>query len=92
LEVELDKGEAEALVQGQEKRAKYFVGDERRAREISKGTAWPPWGQSDCWRDSTSRDKPPTRRLWFVGYVANWSFASQNRSSRRPLRWRPSRF
>jgi hypothetical protein len=39
LEVELDKGEAEALVQGQEKRAKYFVGDERRAREISKGTA-----------------------------------------------------
>lgn len=34
LKAELDEGEAEALVQAQEKNASYFIGDERRAREI----------------------------------------------------------
>jgi uncharacterized protein len=37
LKAELDDGEAEALIQAQEKHARYFVGDERRAREIGKG-------------------------------------------------------
>ncbi len=35
LRVELDKGEAEALIQAQEKQAPYFIGDERRARTIA---------------------------------------------------------
>lgn len=34
---ELDEGEAEALVQAQERNARYFIGDEKRAREISGG-------------------------------------------------------
>ncbi len=34
LRAELDEGEAEALVQAQEKNATYFIGDEKRAREI----------------------------------------------------------
>lgn len=37
LRVELDEGEAEALVQAQERSAMYFIGDERRAREIAEG-------------------------------------------------------
>ena len=37
LKAELDEGEAEALTQAQEKNARYFLGDERRAREISRG-------------------------------------------------------
>lgn len=36
LRTELDEGEAEALVQAQERNARYFIGDERRAREISE--------------------------------------------------------
>lgn len=32
LQPELDKGEAEALIQAQEKQAPYFIGDEKRAR------------------------------------------------------------
>ena len=35
LEAELDKGEAEALIQAQERQALYFIGDERRARMIA---------------------------------------------------------
>jgi predicted nucleic acid-binding protein len=35
LRAELDKGEAEALIQAQEKQALYFIGDERRARMIA---------------------------------------------------------
>jgi predicted nucleic acid-binding protein len=35
LQVELHKGEAEALIQAQEKQALYFIGDERRARMIA---------------------------------------------------------
>jgi predicted nucleic acid-binding protein len=35
LRAELDRGEAEALVQAQEKDALYFIGDERRARTIA---------------------------------------------------------
>jgi predicted nucleic acid-binding protein len=35
LQAELDRGEAEALIQAQEKQALYFIGDERRARMIA---------------------------------------------------------
>jgi predicted nucleic acid-binding protein len=35
LRAELDRGEAEALIQAQEKQARYFIGDERRARKIA---------------------------------------------------------
>lgn len=35
LRAELDSGEAEAIVQAQEKEADYFIGDERRARETA---------------------------------------------------------
>ena len=35
LQAELHKGEAEALIQAQEKQALYFIGDERRARTIA---------------------------------------------------------
>ncbi|HXP84729.1 MAG TPA: hypothetical protein VN841_08425 [Bryobacteraceae bacterium] len=35
LQAELHKGEAEALIQAQEKQAVYFIGDERRARTIA---------------------------------------------------------
>jgi uncharacterized protein len=35
LQTELHKGEAEALIQAQEKGAPYFIGDERRARMIA---------------------------------------------------------
>lgn len=37
LRIELDEGEAEALVQAQEKNAAYFIGDDKRAREIGEG-------------------------------------------------------
>jgi predicted nucleic acid-binding protein len=36
LQPELDKGEAEALIQAQEKQAPYFIGDEKRARAIAE--------------------------------------------------------
>jgi len=36
LMAELHEGEAEALVQAQERNATYFIGDERRAREIGE--------------------------------------------------------
>ena len=35
LQDQLHKGEAEALIQAQEKQAPYFIGDERRARTIA---------------------------------------------------------
>ncbi|MGD0868112.1 MAG: hypothetical protein ABSB88_01070 [Bryobacteraceae bacterium] len=35
LQAELHKGEAEALIQAQEREATYFIGDERRARMIA---------------------------------------------------------
>jgi predicted nucleic acid-binding protein len=35
LRAELDRGEAEALIQAQEKQALYFIGDEKRARTIA---------------------------------------------------------
>jgi predicted nucleic acid-binding protein len=35
LRAELDEGEAEALIQAQEQRALFFIGDERRARQIA---------------------------------------------------------
>lgn len=40
----IDEGEAEGLVQGQEKAARYFIGDEQRAREISEGYGLTPVG------------------------------------------------
>jgi len=36
LMAEIHEGEAEALVQAQERNATYFIGDEKRAREIGK--------------------------------------------------------
>lgn len=36
LTVESDQGEAEALVQAQERDAAYFIGDEKRARQIGE--------------------------------------------------------
>jgi predicted nucleic acid-binding protein len=36
LQPELHKGEAEALIQAQEKQAPYFIGDEKRARTIAE--------------------------------------------------------
>lgn len=36
LQDQLHKGEAEALIQAQEKQAPYFIGDERRARTIAE--------------------------------------------------------
>jgi len=44
LRVELGEGEAEALIQAQEKKAVYFIGDEKRAREIGAGMGLRPVG------------------------------------------------
>jgi len=44
LQTELHAGEAEALVQAQEKNARYFIGDERRAREIGETLGLKPVG------------------------------------------------
>ena len=41
---ELHEGEAEALVQAQERQAAFFIGDERRAREISQLMGIKPLG------------------------------------------------
>lgn len=44
LQAELHKGEAEALIQAQEKQALYFVGDDRRARTIATRMGRTPVG------------------------------------------------
>ena len=44
LQTELHEGEAEALVQAQEKNARYFIGDERRARAIGETLGLKPVG------------------------------------------------
>jgi predicted nucleic acid-binding protein len=44
LQTELDEGEAEGLVQAQERNAHYFIADESRAREISEGYGLRPVG------------------------------------------------
>jgi predicted nucleic acid-binding protein len=44
LRAELDAGEAEALIQGQEKQARFFIGDDRRAREIAEKMGRTPVG------------------------------------------------
>lgn len=44
LQAELHRGEAEALIQAQEKQALYFVGDERRARGIAVRMGTKPVG------------------------------------------------
>jgi predicted nucleic acid-binding protein len=44
LRAELGQGEAEALVQAQEKNATYFIGDEKRAREIGTNQGLIPVG------------------------------------------------
>jgi len=36
LRVDVDEGEAEALIQAQERHAAFFIGDEKRAREIGE--------------------------------------------------------
>ena len=44
LRAELDAGEAEALIQGQEKQARFFIGDDKRAREIAENMGRKPVG------------------------------------------------
>lgn len=44
LEAELDPGEAEGLIQAQEKQARYFIGDDKRARDTSVGYGLTPVG------------------------------------------------
>jgi uncharacterized protein len=44
LTVELNAGEAEALVQAQERNATFFIGDDKRAREIGEGHGLKPVG------------------------------------------------
>jgi uncharacterized protein len=44
LKAELDDGEAEALIQAQERGARYFIGDEKRARQISEWLGLKPVG------------------------------------------------
>lgn len=44
LRTELDRGEAEALIQAREKQAIYFIGDERRARRIAARMGRSPVG------------------------------------------------
>lgn len=44
LRAELDAGEAEALIQGREKSAVAFIGDEKRAREIGSNLGLKPVG------------------------------------------------
>ncbi len=44
LEVELDPGESEGLIQAQERQARYFIGDDKRARETSVGYGLTPVG------------------------------------------------
>lgn len=44
LQAELHKGEAEALIQAQEKQALYFIGDEKRARTIAERMGKKPVG------------------------------------------------
>lgn len=41
---ELDEGEAEALIQGQERAAQFFIGDENRARVIGRNMGLKPVG------------------------------------------------
>jgi predicted nucleic acid-binding protein len=41
---ELDEGEAEALIQAEENDAEFFIGDEKRAREIGKNKGLKPLG------------------------------------------------
>jgi predicted nucleic acid-binding protein len=41
---ELHEGEAEALIQGQERQALFFIGDEKRAREIAERMGRKPVG------------------------------------------------
>lgn len=44
LRDEIDEGEAEALIQAQENAAPFFIGDEKRAREISENMGIVPVG------------------------------------------------
>jgi len=44
LRNELDEGESEAIIQGQEKQARFFIGDDKRAREIAERMGRQPVG------------------------------------------------
>jgi predicted nucleic acid-binding protein len=44
LQAELHEGEAEALIQAQEKQARFFIGDEERARAIAERMGTKPIG------------------------------------------------
>jgi predicted nucleic acid-binding protein len=44
LQAELDLGEAEAVIQAQENGASFFIGDEKRAREVARNMGRKPIG------------------------------------------------
>ena len=44
LQAELDLGEAEAVIQAQEQDASFFIGDEKRAREVARNMGQKPIG------------------------------------------------
>ena len=44
LQADLDRGESEAIIQAQEKRAQYFIGDEIRARKTAARMGQKPIG------------------------------------------------
>lgn len=44
LRIDIDEGEAEALVQAQERDASFFIGDEKKARDISERQGLKPVG------------------------------------------------
>ena len=44
LQAELGEGEAEGLIQGQERQPQYFIGDDKRARDIAEAMGAKPIG------------------------------------------------
>jgi len=63
LRAELDEGEAEALVQAEERAALFFIGDEKRAREISEGMGLKPVGTLRILARLSSEDLAPELRF-----------------------------
>jgi len=59
LRAELDEGEAEALIRAKEKTARFFIADEKRAREISEGTGLKPVGTLRILARLSSEDLAP---------------------------------
>lgn len=87
LQAELDKGESEALVQAQEQQALYFIGDERRARELQQGWARTRLGRYGCLHASTWKDVHRTCTV-LSGYCGGtWIFALRTTLSNRQSIW-----